>query len=41
MYPLIPVVLGSLVRREAVSAMAMAGIGLSLLATVLVMAGAS
>ncbi|WP_447957285.1 EamA family transporter [Vreelandella sp. EE7] len=40
MYPLIPVVLGSLVRREAVSAAAMAGIGLSLLATVLVMAGA-
>ncbi|WP_447555445.1 EamA family transporter [Vreelandella sp. EE22] len=40
MYPLIPVVLGSMVRREAVSGAVVVGIGLSVLATVLVMAGA-
>lgn len=39
LYPLILVVLGSLVRRETVSATAAVGIGLSALATILVMVG--
>jgi drug/metabolite transporter (DMT)-like permease len=39
MYPMIPVVLGSLVRRERVSGASAVGIALSLLATVLIVAG--
>ncbi|MGM0856246.1 MAG: EamA family transporter [Pseudomonadota bacterium] len=39
MYPMIPVVFGSLVRRERVSGASAVGIALSLLATVLIVAG--
>ncbi|SBR50874.1 DMT family transporter [Halomonas sp. HL-93] len=39
MYPLIPVVFGSLVRRERVSGAGMAGVALSILAMVLIVAG--
>ena len=39
MYPLIPVVFGSLVRRERVSGASAVGIALSLLAAVLIVAG--
>lgn len=39
MYPLIPVVCGSLVRKEAVSGTAIVGIGLSVLATISIVAG--
>ncbi|GHC23628.1 EamA family transporter [Aidingimonas halophila] len=41
MYPMIPVVFGSLVRRERVSGASMVGIVLSILAMVLIMAGNS
>ena len=39
MYPLIPVVFGSLVRKEAVSGISMIGIALSIVATMLIVAG--
>ncbi|UEQ05029.1 EamA family transporter [Halomonas profundus] len=39
MYPLIPVVFGSLVRKEAVSGTSMVGIALSIVATMLIVAG--
>jgi len=41
MYPLIPVVFGSLVRKEAVSGTSMVGIALSIVATMLIVAGSA
>ncbi|MGO2241591.1 MAG: hypothetical protein ACTH5D_07535 [Halomonas sp.] len=38
MYPLIPVVFGSLVRRERISGASMVGIALSILAMVVIVA---
>ena len=41
LYPLIPVVLGSAVRKEPISGYAMVGIALSIMTTVLVTVGTS